>query len=330
MEQLLACFDLEGPLSPQDNAYEVMSLAKNGRRLFEILSRYDDVLALENRQGYEAGDTLSLIVPFLLLHGIKEEDIVKVSNKAKIVSGAAHLMSMLGADGWRVCIISTSYEQHARNIGAKLGVSRANIFCTKLELRRGISGKLRDVIKRTEKDVLGTKDEGEIVERLDRFYYGELPGVGYDVFERVRVVGGGRKTEAMLQAAEKNEIPLGRTMAVGDSITDFKMLDKVRECGGLAVAFNANAYAVPHASVALAATDMRFLYILADAFARGGTEAVLQTAEKWEKITGSTPTPTLPFYIHNLEGASEGEIDKVVDIHKKFRKLVRGEAAKLG
>jgi len=326
MKQLLACFDLEGPLSPQDNAYEVMSLAKNGRRLFEILSGYDDVLALENRQGYEAGDTLSLIVPFLLLHNIKKEDIVKVSNTAKIVSGAAHLMSMLMADGWKVCIISTSYEQHAHNIGAKLGVPKANIFCTKLELRRGISEKLRDVIKKAEKDVLGTRDEERIVERLDKFYYGELPDLGYNVFEKVRVVGGGRKTEAMLQAAEMNKVPLDRVMAVGDSITDFKMLDKVRECGGLAVAFNANAYAIPHASVALATADMRFLYILADAFACGGREAALQSAKKWEHVYDES----LPFCIHNLEGASEGKIDKVLEIHSKFRKLVRGEAAKLG
>ena len=57
MEKII-CFDLEGPLSPQDNAFEVMKLIPNGDKIFEILSRYDDILALEGREGYEPGDTL--------------------------------------------------------------------------------------------------------------------------------------------------------------------------------------------------------------------------------------------------------------------------------
>ena len=46
------CFDLEGPLSPQDNAYELMKLFPNGDRIFEVISRYDDLLTLEGRGGY--------------------------------------------------------------------------------------------------------------------------------------------------------------------------------------------------------------------------------------------------------------------------------------
>ncbi|HEX59904.1 MAG TPA: energy-converting hydrogenase A, subunit R, partial [Methanomicrobia archaeon] len=68
-------FDLEGPLSPQDNAYEVMSSIENGDKIFEVLSRYDDIISLEGREGYEAGDTLALIVPFLVVHSISERDI---------------------------------------------------------------------------------------------------------------------------------------------------------------------------------------------------------------------------------------------------------------
>ena len=81
-----AAFDLEGPLSPQDNAYEVMHLFKDGPSLFEVISKYDDYLALQNRHDYEPGDTLKLIVPFLLVNGITEQDIRKVSKRAKLVS----------------------------------------------------------------------------------------------------------------------------------------------------------------------------------------------------------------------------------------------------
>jgi len=58
----LICFDLEGPLTPQDNAYELMKLVPRGGKIFEVLSRYDDLLALEGRPGYEPGDTLALII----------------------------------------------------------------------------------------------------------------------------------------------------------------------------------------------------------------------------------------------------------------------------
>ena len=75
----LVCFDLEGPLSPQDNAYEVMGLLPNGHKIFEVISRYDDLLALEGREEYEPGDTLALIVPFLVYHGITEQDVKRVS-----------------------------------------------------------------------------------------------------------------------------------------------------------------------------------------------------------------------------------------------------------
>jgi predicted HAD superfamily phosphohydrolase len=68
----LICFDLEGPLSPQDNAYELMKLFPDGGKIFEVISRYDDLLTLENRPDYEPGDTLALIAPFLAYHRIGE------------------------------------------------------------------------------------------------------------------------------------------------------------------------------------------------------------------------------------------------------------------
>ncbi len=45
------CFDLAGPLSPQDNAYDLMKLIPNGDKLFEVISRYDDLLT-KRRPGW--------------------------------------------------------------------------------------------------------------------------------------------------------------------------------------------------------------------------------------------------------------------------------------
>jgi len=105
------CFDLEGPLSPQDNAYELMKLFPNGDKIFEVISRYDDLLTLDEREDYEPGDTLALIVPFLILHNISEADIASLASKANLTGGAHKLISWLEYSGWKVFCISTSYEQ---------------------------------------------------------------------------------------------------------------------------------------------------------------------------------------------------------------------------
>ena len=58
--------DCEGPISINDNAFELSShFIEDGDKFFEIVSRYDDVLAdVLKRQGYNAGGTLKLYYPF--------------------------------------------------------------------------------------------------------------------------------------------------------------------------------------------------------------------------------------------------------------------------
>lgn len=349
----IICFDLEGPLSPQDNAYEVMSLVENGDRIFEVISKYDDVLALENREGYEPGDTLALIVPFLLLHNISEEDIARVSKRAKIVDGAKYLISKLKSEGWKVYIISTSYEQHAYSIGAQLGVPREDIACTRLSLsglRNEMGGDL-SVIERAEKDVLKLHEcldaPEKIVRRLDKFFFKELPETGYgNVLEKVKVIGGAKKVQATHKIAEANSASLSDVMVVGDSITDYKMLKDVKENGGVAVVFNGNEYAIPYASIGLASLDIRFLHLLTRHFDR--RDLMFNAVKTWEakrsdfekSIPDDIITPELRDfllgsriempYFNYLDDADEKKMSDVIKTHKRFRALVRGAAAKLG
>lgn len=320
------CFDLEGPLSPQDNAYEVTSLIDHGDAIFETLSRYDDILALEGRENYEPGDTLALIVPFLLVHGIKEEDITEISSHARIVDGAKDLIAKLKAHDWDVHIISTSYEQHAYQIGSALGVHRDHITCTKLDLEK-LQGKLTgdDIacIRGVEKDILDIDDEETIFQRLNDFYFRQLketaPG---DIFSQVQVIGGARKVRAMEEIAASHGIAPGELIAVGDSITDFKMLQRVRDAGGIAIVFNGNEYAIPYANIALAGTDIGLLWEFAQAHARGND--VIELARILEQEYQNDPQ------VDCLVGADADRIAAITDAHKRFRKLVRGDAAKLG
>ncbi len=365
-------FDLEGPLSPQDNAYELMRRVlgdERGAAIFEIISKYDDIISMEGRENYEPGDTLALIIPFLLVHGVTAADIKKVSDSASLVSGARYLCDVLRSRGWKIYIISTSYEQHALNIGIRLGVNPENIVCTRPDLNQDASF-MGDLIEEVEREILELynqmhqmplEDDESLMKtdvfntlrmRLDTLFFEELPEMGYDVFG-VRVIGGGRKAEALKEIVERENADMSDVIAVGDSITDAKMLDFVRRSGdGLSVVFNGNEYAVPHASAGLASTDIRFLLILCDAFEHGGKDEALMTASMWEahgdewvrrfkrceRIPESAHISSLSdflkdaplFFLHNIEHADERKMNEILQTHKIFRRIVREDAGKLG
>ena len=157
------CFDLEGPLSPQDNAYDLMKLFPNGDRIFEVISRYDDLLTLEEREDYEPGDTLALIVPFLILHNISENNIATLAAEASLTGGAIDLISWLQFAGWKVFCISTTYEQYAIHITQKLGIYAHNVACTPFplnKLRQTLSQEEVKLLKQAEEDILTMRPIG--------------------------------------------------------------------------------------------------------------------------------------------------------------------------
>src|SRR3989337_2883882 len=73
--------DCEGPISKNDNAFEAAArFIPNGDKLFTLISKYDDVLAdVIKKPGYNAGDTLKLILPFLKAYGVTDRDLRKFS-----------------------------------------------------------------------------------------------------------------------------------------------------------------------------------------------------------------------------------------------------------
>ncbi|HDH28893.1 MAG TPA: hypothetical protein ENH13_07145, partial [Euryarchaeota archaeon] len=275
----MICFDLEGPLSPQDNAYEVMSLSEKGRLVFEALSEYDDFLALENRPGYEPGDTLKLIVPFLNYYGISEEDIGRVSEGAVLVSGMKDTVEQLRKMGQRVRIISTSYEQHAHSVGRQLGVDSGDIASTRLVLGElTFDSDVREGLRQIEKKILDEGRSSDVTAMLDELYFGS------GLFQQigVEVVGGQRKVDALLRFAAEVGEDISSVVAIGDSITDYKMLREVSGAGGLAIAFNANKYCLPYADVAVATLDGRAVLPIIEAFKSGGRGGALQKAAELE------------------------------------------------
>lgn len=327
----LICFDLEGPLASQDNAYELMKLFPKGGKIFEIISRYDDLLTLEGKTDYEPGDTLALIVPFLACHQIKEKDIVALAEKASLTPGASELITQLTADNWKVFCISTSYEQYALRITGRLNILHQNVSCTSFPLDQ-FTKKLNDKdytpVQRIESVILNlepvTNDE-EIKGHLDHFFWQELPGTNLgNLVKQVKPVGGQRKVEALKRFAQIKGEALSQWVVVGDSITDFKMLQTVNQADGLAIAFNANEYALPYSTIGLASTHLSDLWGVLEIWRKGKRPAV----ETWVKAKEKKESPGNKGNYHWLSGV--GDFSQALSIHKRIRRLVREEAAKLG
>ncbi|MGD0352489.1 MAG: HAD family hydrolase [Dehalococcoidia bacterium] len=324
------CFDLEGPLATQDNAYELMKLFPDGGRIFEVISRYDDLLTLVARFDYEPGDTLALIAPFLVCHGIKEHDISALARKATLTPGAVSLISRLSAQGWKIFCISTSYEQYAKRVAHRLGIFSQHVASTSFPLEK-FSKELSEedfrFLETLEKDILNRYpiDDNWIKKRLDRFYWKELPRTGLGrLVQQVQPVGGQRKVEALRHFAEAQKQPLPCWVVVGDSITDFKMLQAVDQAGGLAVAFNANEYALPYATIGLASTHLDDLRPVLEVWKKGKRSAVEKLVREEEKAGGNDDRG----YFHWLSGIKS--IAVPLEVHKRIRCVVREEAAKLG
>ena len=75
--------DCEGPISKNDNAFELAeNFIPNGDKFFTNISLYDDVLAdILHKPGYTAGSTLKLILPFFKAYGITDSQMEDFSAK---------------------------------------------------------------------------------------------------------------------------------------------------------------------------------------------------------------------------------------------------------
>ena len=127
--------DCEGPLSINDNAYELSDyFIPEGGEFFSILSNYDDMLVERNTEGYLAGSTLKLILPFFKAYGLTERDLIEFSeDNINMVNGAYHMISYV-QDIMPFYIVSTSYNQYIKALCDKTGFIYENTYSTHLDL----------------------------------------------------------------------------------------------------------------------------------------------------------------------------------------------------
>jgi energy-converting hydrogenase A subunit R len=322
-------FDMEGPLTSQDAAFELMGLVPGGHEVFRAISRYDDILALAGRPDYEPGDTLALIVPFLLYHRLSVFHIERLAESAPLVKGATETIAQLAGESYQVFCITTTYEQYARRLAQRLGLAAERVACTSFPLEElaarltweDIGAVARIELALRQRGV--QEDDTRLQALLDTFYWEELAGTPLgDAVSAVKPIGGKRKVGALAEFARSYEPDLSRWVVVGDSITDNAMLTTVRDAGGLAVVFNGNQYALECGTVGVASMSLADLLPLLRAWEDGGLEGARAFVSRLAKaVQASGP------HCHWLAGV---DIAEALTVHARFRRLVRQQAAALG
>ena len=301
--------DCEGPLTRNDNAQEIAErFVPGGAEFFARLSRYDDFLAdVVRKPGYNAGDTLRFVPPFLRAFSVSDDDVELFSaEQVLLVPAALKTLDAVSAL-MPAFIISTSYTPYLRALCDLAGFPFEHVRCTKLSLDawampedeaawlREVEGQVlaRPVIEipdgaRSSDDL--SADDRETVAALDDLFWNQMEGrVSGAMVAAVRPVGGGQKLAALEEIVAAEGVEGGGVMYVGDSITDTPPLAAVRAWGGVSLSFNGNGYAIAAAEFAAASPNTEVQAQLAEAFAAGGRDAVEAAVRAWPKPKKGTP-----------------------------------------
>ncbi len=340
--------DCEGPLTLNDNAFELCStFIPQGDKFFALVSKYDDYLAdIEKRPGYKAGDTLKLILPFLSAFEVTNEIVRKFSRKTiKTLPGAIELLQKV-QELLPTFIISTSYCPYLEALCEISDFPMTNVFCTDVdfdrykptdaekrflrELAQEIANLPMIELPKDAKSIMDLSEESQrVIIRLEEIFWKIIPDFKTGRFlEEVNPIGGREKAKALHESLSITGLSADEIIYVGDSITDVEAFELVKEASGGAISFNGNWYALRAAEFYCLAPQAKVLACLARIFMEGGREALLHEAERLE----FSDCKRLPQELSRWEeGMSFGliereDFEKLVEKSLAMRKKVRGEA----
>jgi len=329
--------DCEGPISKNDNAMELSEFyIPGGRQFFAIVSKYDDYLAdIEKRQGYKAGDTLKLILPFLKAFGATDEGMRQFSrDHILLVPGAKEALQDIHGT-MEAFIISTSYEPYIHALCEVIKFPKDRTYSTRIHLDQyPIRKEEKEKVIQLAQEVMkmemiewpdGAEGLGDLSDRdqktltrLNQIFWVEIQEMAIGrVLDEVNPVGGKEKAKAVLLSLERTGNRLDDVIYVGDSITDVEAFELVRREGGVTISFNGNRYALRLAEIACLSANASILNDFAKAFRMRGREGLMEMVDGWtQKSEGQSR-----IYCINDENR-----ETLIRESEAFRKQIRGVA----
>ena len=334
--------DCEGPLTLNDNAYELaVHFIENGGELFKVLSLYDDYLAdIVKKENYKVGNTLKFILPFFVCENLKNQDMIDFSQKnIYAVRDSKFLLKYL-KKAMNTYIVSTSYGQYIEALSNYMDFPFENTFYTKVDVDAlTLNDEEMEKIAKFKQEIL---DDPENYELFDEIFYSEIPKMGiYETIKEINVVGGEGKKEAIDEIIGRDNINTGEILYIGDSITDVEPLDFARKNNGISISFNGNEYPLKVAEIAIVSPSAITTCVIANIYAKDDRQTVLRfiddynTSKNLEKLFEKYDVD-LEIKNRFLDVFSNGEypIIKIIDddnfedilkVSKDMRNNIRGQ-----
>lgn len=325
--------DCEGPLSINDNAYEISDyFIPEGGEFFSILSNYDDMLVEKNTEGYLAGSTLKLILPFFKAYGITEKDLIEFSeDNINMVDGAYQMISYV--QNIMPCyIVSTSYNQYIKALCDKTGFNYENTYSTQLELDKyDLNNKEQDSLISIHENILFDSS----FDNINHLFTKIISKMEINnLIDSITPVGGIGKRNAILDIVEKNNYEPSNLMYSGDSITDCEALEYAKENDGISISFNGNIHSINSAAISITSTNNLILALIADIFNNKGNSGVYDFISEYNEnsletilnySTNKEISQELLVNKASIDIITENNIEELNNQSKKIRNIVRGQ-----
>ena len=276
--------DCEGPLTLNDNAFELSAnFIENGDELFKTLSLYDDYLAdIVKKEGYKAGNTLKLILPFFVSENLSNDDLIDFSqNHIFTVRDSKFLLSYL-KKAMNTYIVSTSYGQYIEAISNYMELPFENTFYTKVNLDKlALTDEEIEKIRQFKELILENHDDYEL---FDEIFFSEIIRMGiYNEIEKIDVVGGEGKKLAIDEIIERDGINVNEILYIGDSITDVEPLEFARKNNGVSISFNGNEYPLRVAEIAIVSPSAITTAVVANVYINSDKNNVLKFIDDYNE-----------------------------------------------
>ena len=334
--------DCEGPLTLNDNAFELSAnFIENGDELFKILSLYDDYLVdVVKKEGYKAGNTLKLILPFFVSENLSNDDLIDFSqNHIFAVNDSKFLLSYL-QKAMNTYIVSTSYGQYIEAISNYMGLPFENTFYTKVNLDNlTLTDEEIEKINEFKALILDNPDDYQL---FDEIFFEEIVKMGiYDEIKKIDVVGGEGKKLAIDEIIERDGIDVNEILYIGDSITDVEPLDFARKNNGVSISFNGNEYPLRVAEIAIVSPSAITTAVIANVYINNDKNNVLKFIEDYnvskdiEKLFDDYEIDSeikkeffSTFDVENyplIQIISDENYEDILKVSKDMRNNIRGE-----
>ncbi len=333
--------DCEGPLSLNDNAYELADyFIENGGELFKTLSLYDDYLVdVVKKEGYNAGNTLKLILPFFIACGVTNEDMINFSKEHIFALKDSEILVDYIKETFNHFIVSTSYGQYIEALSNNFNFPFENTFYTEVNVDVDIKDDEKKLISEYKNQIINNPQDYDL---LDKIFFKEIPKMSfYDKIKDIKIIGGEGKKTAIEKIIKEKGIDKNQILYIGDSITDVEPLEFARKNNGISISFNGNKYSLKASEIAIVSNSAIASLLIAEVYNQNNKNEVLNFIKDYNgfedieellnryNISINVKQIFLNTFDNNdyplIKIITNENFDEILEISTKIRNEIRGE-----